>query len=529
VYCQVVCLSGCFAGRIQHALAQLPKTLDETYARMLQEINNANWEIAHRLFQCVAVASRPLRVEELAEFLAFDFEAGLIPQFNEDWRQEDPVDAVLSICSSLLAIVNSEDSTVIQFSHFSVKEYLTSTRLAEASDAVSRRFHVSMASAHTLIAQACLGILLHLDENITSDTLQTFPLIEYAAQHWIGHAQFENVSQNLEDGMKRLFHPGKPHLSVWLWIYDPQTPFRGQDERKERPLRPSGTPLHYAVICGLPTIVKFLVVDHSQDVNALGFDANLTPLHLASDRGNVAVARALLEHGANVTARAMYNLTPLHQASYFGHVEIARLLLKHGADVTAMATYGSTPLHYATSWGRMEVVRVLLEHGADVAAQTIDGWTPLLQVSRDGHAELARILLERGADPKVEDKDGWSPLHYASKKGHVKTALVLLEGGADATPTQTNLKDEGKTPLHSASKRGDVETARILLQHGADVATQDRRGWTPLHSAARRGRIEVVSALLGCSADVTTRDERGRNPLHLASRGGTCRSRPNSS
>ncbi len=116
--------------RIQHALADLPETLDETYQRTLGEINKADWELAHRLFQFVAVASRPLRGEELAELLAFDFKAGPIPKFHEDWRLEDPVDAVLSSCSSLLAVVNVEDSRVIQFSHFSVKEFLTSARLA---------------------------------------------------------------------------------------------------------------------------------------------------------------------------------------------------------------------------------------------------------------------------------------------------------------------------------------------------------------------------------------------------------------
>jgi hypothetical protein len=121
------------------------------------------------------VASRPLRVEELAELLAFDFEAGPIPKFHEDWRLEDPVDAVLSTCSSLLAIVDGgyPFGKVIQFSHFSVKEFLTSARLAEASDIIPRRYHVSMTPAHTLAAQACLGILLHLDKDvITSDSLE---------------------------------------------------------------------------------------------------------------------------------------------------------------------------------------------------------------------------------------------------------------------------------------------------------------------------------------------------------------------
>jgi len=132
VHCQLDYLGICLPGRIEHALNELPSTLDETYERTLRDIGDANWEFARRIFLCVAVASRPLRIEELAEFLAFDFKAGPIPIFNENWRLEDPFDAVLSTCSTLLALVNvetlfpSEEFTVIQFSHFSVKEFLTS-------------------------------------------------------------------------------------------------------------------------------------------------------------------------------------------------------------------------------------------------------------------------------------------------------------------------------------------------------------------------------------------------------------------
>src|SRR5580658_8672108 len=184
----MVHICNCIPARIPQALAELPETLDETYERSLRGINIANWEFAHRMFQFVAVASRPLHVEELADLLAFDFKAGSIPKFHIDWRLEDPVDAVLSTCSTLLAIVNDEGfddegSLVVQFSHFSVKEFLTSTRLAEATDIISRRYHVSLTPAHTLVAQACLGILLHLDNHITSDSLGGFPLAEYAAKH----------------------------------------------------------------------------------------------------------------------------------------------------------------------------------------------------------------------------------------------------------------------------------------------------------------------------------------------------------
>ena len=95
---------------------------------------------------------------------------------------------------------------VIQFSHYSVKEFLTSTRLAEATDNILRRYHVSMTPAHTLAAQACLGTLLHLDEDVvTRDSLEKWPLAGYAARHWIYHVRFEDVSQNVVDGLKQLF------------------------------------------------------------------------------------------------------------------------------------------------------------------------------------------------------------------------------------------------------------------------------------------------------------------------------------
>ena len=131
MYCQLSYLGDCLPGRIRPALDELPETLDGTYERTLQNIKGTNWEFARRLFLCVAVASRPLRVEELAEFLAFDFKAGPIPKFREDWRVEDPREAVLSTCSTLLAVVEVDDSLVMQFSHFSVKEFLMSTRFGE--------------------------------------------------------------------------------------------------------------------------------------------------------------------------------------------------------------------------------------------------------------------------------------------------------------------------------------------------------------------------------------------------------------
>jgi hypothetical protein len=171
-------LRHCLPPSVRVILDELPETLDETYERVLRDINKANREHALRLLHCLTVAIRPLRVEELAEVLTVDFDGtgrDGIPRLNPNWRWADQHQAVLSTCSSLIAIVNDGDSQVVQFSHFSVKEFLTSDRLAGSSGDVSR-YHIVLDSAHTILAQACLGVLLRLDEHVDEVKAKIFRL-----------------------------------------------------------------------------------------------------------------------------------------------------------------------------------------------------------------------------------------------------------------------------------------------------------------------------------------------------------------
>ena len=335
--CQLAYLADCFPGNIQDILNRLPATLDETYERTLQEIKETKWEFAQRLLVCVTVASRPLLVEELAEILAFDFKSGAIPKFHKDWRLKNPVKAVLSACSTLLSVVDVETSLgtsrVVQFAHFTVKEFLTSNRFAEKPGNISRRYHISMSAAHTFVAQACLGVLLHLDNNIASRDLTEFLLAEYAAQHWFEHACFEGVSQDAVEGMKQLFDQTKPHFSIWLSIHDPTVPSWKRHLRAQGPSSPCGTPLHYAAFCGLHNIAMILAIEHPQDVNSQNFDGASSPLHLALRMGHPDLARMLVEHGADVSAQDEAGLSVLHSAVENDHVDFAWMLVERGADI----------------------------------------------------------------------------------------------------------------------------------------------------------------------------------------------------
>src|SRR5258708_4254245 len=224
VFCQLETLRHCLPPSVRRTLDELPESLDETYERILKEMKKSNKRLAQSVLQCLVVAIRPLRVEELAEVLAVDFDdAEGIPRLKPDWRWEDQELALLSACSSLIAIVQAGNSRVVQFAHFSVKEFLTSSRLGTASGEV-KAYHIDLEPAHAILGQACLGLLLQIQVDIEGHTPEDHPLARYAAEHWTTHARFGEVSSRLQKGMEYLFDPGQPHFRVWLTLYDMDSP-----------------------------------------------------------------------------------------------------------------------------------------------------------------------------------------------------------------------------------------------------------------------------------------------------------------
>jgi ankyrin repeat protein len=448
------------------------------------------------MLQCLMVAVRPLRVEELAELLAFEFTAQVaIPKYHADWRPNDHVKAVLSICSSLVSIVDDSSSQVVQFSHFSVKEFLMSRRLGDFS-----HYQILPRPAHTILSQACLGCLLHLDGHVDERIVEGPSLAEYAAKHWVTHAQLEDVASHVKDGMETLFDCYKPHFAAWLRIYNMDGEFSPQSPSK------IPTPIYYSSLCGFSDLVEHLSTQHPQHVNAIGGKYKF-PLLAALVGKHIQVAEILLEHGANVDIRGPREQTPLHEA--IANVGIVQSLLNKGTNVNCRQDDLRTPLHLAAYHGELKVAQVLVEQKADVDSQDNEGKTPLHllleawpeDTGRDdnnSNLDLARLLLEHGTNANIRTKNGWTPLHAAAFQGRFEVSRVLLDYGAN--PNVEN--QQGLTPLHlvSAGKYDSQEhgvgIAQLLVEHGVDVNARNKNKSTPLHLASFKGRLQIVQVLL---------------------------------
>ncbi len=473
VFCQLEALRQCLAPRVRHILEELPETLDETYERMLININKANWDHAHRLLQCLTIAVRPLHVAELAEVLAVDFGTATgegTSVLNTDWRWEDHQEAVFSACSSLITIVNDDDtSQLVQFSHFSVKEFLTSSRIADSSAGVSR-FHILLGPAHTILAKACLGVLLRLGQLVDEDNVKDrFPLARYAAEHWVNHAKFENVSSDIREEMEELFDPDKPYFSAWLQVHDiDASPFYElifYFSLSTRNKTNTATPIYYAALCGFQDLAELLITKHPQQINTTS-GYYVSPLVAALSGGHFKIAQSLYERGTDVDVQGILNRTPLYGASCSGHLEIVEWLLSRSANPNVREEgEGCVPLHLAAHFGHVDVSRLLLQYKADNDPQSSDGRTPLHLASKGGHVDVALLLLEHGADVNARNNSRKTPLHYALAK------------------------------VQQASEGRLLEVTRLLVKHGASIDAEDYKGSTAFQVASEEGYHDIAKFL----------------------------------
>jgi hypothetical protein len=428
-FCQLEILLDCLPPSVQHTLEELPDSLDETYERILKEIRKPNQRLAHRLMQCLVAAVRPLHVKELAEVLAFNFDAGGIPKLNSNWRWEDQEGAVMLACSSLVTIVKDGNSRIVQFSHFSVKEFLTADRrLAESMPDVSR-YHIELEAAHTILAQACIGVLLRLDDHVDQDNIKDFPLAPYAAEFWPRHAKFGSVSARIKDGMECLFDEDKPHFATWLWIYNVKNGLRMSTMRLMRPEKPGAVPLYHAAWLGFRDLAAHLIAEHPEHANAMD-DREEPTIHAAAKGGNTDILSLLLEHDADVDGRDGRRATCLHWTSYRGLLSVGKCLLDHGADINARDVAGWTPLFYATLGGQVEFGRMLLERGAVIDARDANVGRTSLHMAVEGSKILvARLLLTHGADVNARDKSGETPSQCTRQREMLE---LLSEYGSES-------------------------------------------------------------------------------------------------
>ncbi|KAF8490580.1 hypothetical protein JB92DRAFT_3008675 [Gautieria morchelliformis] len=494
VVCQLDALRKCRSpAALERALTCLPKTLYETYDRILEAIDEDDRRDALSLLQWLAFLVGTLSPDEAVDVIATDADAKGGPLFDRRRRLHDPRD-ILSICSSLVTISvpgatssdieETDDNTQageIRLAHFSVKEYLISEHLGNSAAQVSY-FHFNEQMAHAFIAKTCLAYLMQFDQAnvISQSTISSYPLSRYAAKYWIFHAQSDPAGDNdlHELGMALLEPMGAIYVN-WLRLYHQ---YAGSQEAE-------GSPLYYAAEAGLERVCQSLL-NHGLEVDAPG-GLYYTPLQVAAACGHDTIVELLLEKGAELGCA-------LPAAAYNGHDMTVLLLLEEGADPNTIGPYGSA-LQAAASNGQDTTVLLLLEKGMDVNGQEEGGHgSALAAAAAHGHDTTVLLLLENGAEVNAHGGQYGYALEVAALWGHEMMVRLFLEKGTDMHA------HGGKfgSALQAVAYNGHDTIVQLLLDMGADVKAQGGVYGGALQAAVVGGHDKLVSLLLEAAAAV---------------------------
>ncbi|KIX03389.1 uncharacterized protein Z518_06941 [Rhinocladiella mackenziei CBS 650.93] len=294
VYCQLESIRHCAKLRaLQEALSSLPKTLDETYDRILQGLESRGQlrdAVTTLRWWCYSI--RPLHMAEIVEVLAI--EGGDDGGFFPEERLPDPAD-IMVVCSSLISCSAAADDDDDNYNEYGNDDDNDDRDGGDSSHPEGHIKQIRLAhfSVKEYLSNRCA---LHSDFQTPALVLR-YPLVRYAAEHWWRHAQKvdEADARTMIDLASRLLSVEDGALLSWIRLYNLDALRRG---------------LYLSLT--------------SADV--------APPLYYAASVGLLRVTENVLLHTTNVNAQGGRYGNALQAASYWGYEKVVQLLLDAGAE-----------------------------------------------------------------------------------------------------------------------------------------------------------------------------------------------------
>ena len=517
---------------ILNALEHLPKDLPETLDRILQKLkySDSDLTLSRRIFEIVAVAHRPLDLEELREAISIEPGTKILDTKN----LVNDINSYLDCCGSLL-IVDEEYSTV-HYAHHSIKQYL----LSQISNLNVRDYHIEPDKADMNFGEI---IVTYLDLDVFKTQLtkktsesHTQPISFQTASHMLQasldrsalitaiaskylrlkgndrrdiHRQLEMASRIQPNSTEKGFqHYHFLAYAQRFWLHhtkligdSPQTIHNtwkrllsSESGITELPWEPE----HWLEVG--PKFIEWV----AQNDHLLLFRHVLDELARNPSVLELRKMQLLLEQSSKMDLEPEMEFklmnTGLQTWISAPHEDtVLRFLLANDVDVNVRNTSGHTALCAAVVTANESNILLLLQKGADTNKCNDNGNTALFTAVETGNKSAIWLLLEYGADINIRNKLGHTVLQRAVLEGKEEILQILLENGVDVNAP---CEADGRTALHEAATGGREIVVRLLLEYGADVNVHGGGYKTVLQTAVVYDHGNIIRLLLERGADI---------------------------
>jgi len=237
--------------------------------------------------------------------------------------------------------------------------------------------------------------------------------------------------------------------------------------------------------------VKWLVEEKKVDAEGKDYEG-MTPLHIASQYGNLEVMRWYVEEKkVDVHVKNLYGMTPLHEAVRIGRVKAVDWLVKEAkADLTAVTSEGFTVLEYAVRLNMdLKTIKYIIEEiNAERGWQSSRGEGVVHLAAMAGNLDLLKWLVEeKGVDIMSTTANSQTLLHcavtpYTGATWSISGSTDIVKWLVEEKKFDISARDrDGYTPLHQAVRSRNVEAVKWLAENGSDLFALDRWEHTPTY------------------------------------------------
>ncbi|KAI4121726.1 MAG: hypothetical protein LQ338_006194, partial [Usnochroma carphineum] len=549
---------------IRAKLTELPATLKEAYADIVAEITSSknsesSREIAQNTFKWLLCAQESLPYDTFLEAISSTYGQNL----EAEW--------VRSICRSLIS--QDEENDRFEFAHLSVREHLEQEQRYNLSECHLVAAERCLRAVENSYRSNAVNRAMSDPAKAFSRYASLYWPFHYQR---IDFRDMDDRKERLRSKLKTLLvrvRDVSPIFRNWISqvesMADRATENNNHFSRLQSLKAIPATPLFAASIFGFTDLIKqfrifgydveqlnvhnqtalCLAVENDQletvkafledrpgarvpplDVNRVNlcaveqfedFDPRSPPkvicfataLQAAALKGNIPIARYLLEAGARIDSVAGYYGNALQAASLKRHTKLVKLFLEYGAEPNTQGGYHGNALQAAAYSGDLATVSALVDYGALVPMPGGHYGSALMAAVESCSREVVELLLNYGkAQMNRTSKLYGTPLQRAAELDCYDIVEVLVTEGAEmnvqsSAETYRNQLTHNSA-LTTAAWGGHSKIVSILLRGGAqaDVSHQGEKLHL-LHQAASRGMLALAEYCIdtcACDANMMT-------------------------